>query len=296
MGVASTPEHIIRDRSLSLGAKATWGVLASHSDGFYGNQSVWPSQDTIADHLGMTARAVRNWIGELEAAGHLHVIRQNTHAGRESNVYVLHFPQRESPQEAHRNERSSGVPMGYASPQEPQWKPAGTPVEPQWNGGSSKGLEGSEGREGLEDLPARGKPEQATMFEPPAKQDKKPRAKKPPSDNTVAFDSAWSIWERVAIPAGHVKVKPDGRLYAVVAAAVNRLGLAQFEQVLRWHVETNAKAYSPRLYTIQAWCAGNVLPVTEQAFENAKSGNVSATRQPDNRLQGAKPPELPKWN
>lgn len=164
MGVASTPEHIIRDKRLSVGAKATWTALSSYANGFYGHKHVWPSQETLADDLCVTARCVRNWIGELEAADHLHVIRQNTRGGRESNVYVLHFPQEECQQEAQRNSGSGGVPMGSASPEEAHRKPAGSPEEAHRNAGSSKVLEGSEGLEGSKISSAPVKPSQQPLI------------------------------------------------------------------------------------------------------------------------------------
>lgn len=245
MGVASTPEHIIRDPNLSVGAKAVWGVLASFSDGFYGEQHVWPSQLTIAKHLDVTDRCVRKWITELESAGVLHVVRQNTHAGRESNVYVLHFSQEERPQEPRRNSGSTGVPMEEAkavTPQDAHGKPAGTPQEPRRNAGSSKGLEGSEGLDLFEGSFTPAKPGRT-------------RSPRPRSDTAIAFDTVWALWEKHMIPAQQIREKTDGHKRTSVLNALSKYGLETLEQTMIYYAREYRLRPPSKHWSIEAWCA-----------------------------------------
>jgi len=149
MGVASTPEHIIRDKRLSVGAKATWGALASHTEAFTGNQSVWPGQETLAEYLNVSPRTVHDWLKELETAGYMHVIRESTPQGRKSNTYVLHFPEWKQQPEANRKPTGTMLPVGSVEA-EPNQKPTGSQPEANRKQGSDEGLEGSEGLKGSE--------------------------------------------------------------------------------------------------------------------------------------------------
>lgn len=296
MGVASTPEHIIRHPSLSVGAKATWGALSSYADSFYGEQHVWPSQDTLAKDLNVTPRCIRNWLAEIETAGLMRVIRQNTRAGRESNVYALQFPVAECQQEAHRNSGSSGVPMGSAktkSQQEAKRKPTGSPEEAQRNAGSYEGLEGSEGLDGSEGSFAPDKPTQAALFgnEQP-QQDKPKRKPKQPNDNSVKFHSVWALWEKYMIPAKHVSEKPDPRFWKPVLAGLDKYGIEKLEKVMDWHAKENAKDRYQRVFTLTQWFAQGLLPVTVQRYENA--GGTHQPRQQDNRIAPDNYKEI-KW-
>lgn len=262
MGVASTPEHIIRDKRLSVGAKATWAALSSYANGFYGHKHVWPSQETLADDLCVTARCIRNWIGELEAAELLHVIRQNTRGGRESNVYALHFPQEECQQEAQRNSGSSGIPMGLASPEEAQRKPAGSPEEARRNAGSSKVLEGSEGLEGSKTSSAPVKPTQEAF----ALQQDEPKA----TPKWAKASQVAALWNEL-MPL-QVSCKPDKINSGVLAAAFDSHGLDGLRDLFVWAQSDDwmcGRKGKPSM--AQAWLSKGGLATAQQKRTNGST-------------------------
>src|SRR5947209_1715210 len=65
-GFTQVPNFILEDSALSLGAKVTYSLFlhfAWHKD------SVFPGQDRLAAHMGMSTSRANEYIKELEAAG-----------------------------------------------------------------------------------------------------------------------------------------------------------------------------------------------------------------------------------
>lgn len=79
------PRELLRDSSVSRDARLLWVTLEDYTskDG----EAPWPSQETLAEHLGCTDRTVRTYQTELETAGWLVVEHR---AGR-SNLYHLNW-------------------------------------------------------------------------------------------------------------------------------------------------------------------------------------------------------------
>jgi len=83
IGFAQTPNEVIRNRSLSRDAKATYTLLASYA----GVKKVcWPSLKRLAEDLQAHKNSVRAWITELEKAGAIHVERT---PGKASKYHLL---------------------------------------------------------------------------------------------------------------------------------------------------------------------------------------------------------------
>ena len=102
---AGTPTALIRDPNISAGARTLYGIL----DSFAGShdEAPWPSQATLAHHLGVTDRSVRNYQKELTEAGWLTV----EHRSGTSSLYWL--------EEVPRNPTTGGIgspPPGGSEP------------------------------------------------------------------------------------------------------------------------------------------------------------------------------------
>lgn len=83
IGFAQTPNDVIRNRSLSRDAKATYTLLASYA----GVKRVcWPALKALADDLQAHPNSVRTWIAELEKSGVIYVERT---PGKASKFHLL---------------------------------------------------------------------------------------------------------------------------------------------------------------------------------------------------------------
>lgn len=78
-----TPNWVARIRGLSQGAKQCYGRLVQYAGQ---NGYCWPSQDALADELGVTARQTRDYLRELEK---WELIRTEQRGLQRSNVYVF---------------------------------------------------------------------------------------------------------------------------------------------------------------------------------------------------------------
>lgn len=90
-------QRVARATQLTTGCRAWLGLLASRSDDL--GKPVWGNQERMAEHQGCSARSVRRYAVEAEAAGFLKVTRYKPLRApdgrfyrRASNVYYLTTP------------------------------------------------------------------------------------------------------------------------------------------------------------------------------------------------------------
>jgi len=91
----------------------------------------WPSQETVASHIGATSRGVRKAIGELEARGHVEV-----HAGRGTNSRYRPVLITANPGTAVPHHPGTAVPQLEAQPRNGCSSDPGTAVPQPRNGRS----------------------------------------------------------------------------------------------------------------------------------------------------------------
>ncbi len=84
-GFTQVPNFILRDGTLSLGAKVAYSMFL-HFDWY--NEGCFPGQDTLAQHMGMSVSRVNEYIKELEAAGLVDITRRGQ---GKTNLYRVHF-------------------------------------------------------------------------------------------------------------------------------------------------------------------------------------------------------------
>ena len=84
-GFTQVPNFILRDGTLSLGAKVAYSMFL-HFDWY--NEGCFPGQDTLAQHMGMSVSRVNEYIKELEAAGLVEITRRGQ---GKTNRYKVNF-------------------------------------------------------------------------------------------------------------------------------------------------------------------------------------------------------------
>jgi hypothetical protein len=83
-GFTQVPNFILRDGTLSLGAKVAYSMFLHFA---WNNESCFPGQDRLAQHMGMSVPRVNEYIRELKEAGLVEV----THRGQgKTNLYRVH--------------------------------------------------------------------------------------------------------------------------------------------------------------------------------------------------------------
>ena len=75
------PAFLLRYRGIGPAAKLCFARLVKHCGE---NQTCWPSQETLAEELGVTVRSIGNYLAELEADGFIEIIQRGL---RQSNEY-----------------------------------------------------------------------------------------------------------------------------------------------------------------------------------------------------------------
>lgn len=84
-GFTQVPNFILRDNSLSLGAKVAYAMFLQFA---WHNDSCFPGQDRLAFHMGMSVSRVNEFVKELEAAGLIEITRRGQ---GKTNLYRVHF-------------------------------------------------------------------------------------------------------------------------------------------------------------------------------------------------------------
>lgn len=82
-GFTQVPNVILRNRTLSMGAKLAYAVLLSYA---WQDKSCFPGQVRMAVDLGVIEKSVRTYLQELETAGVILVKRRGQ---GKTNVYTL---------------------------------------------------------------------------------------------------------------------------------------------------------------------------------------------------------------
>ena len=84
-GFTQVPNFILRDGTLSLGAKVAYSMFLHFA---WNNDSCFPGQDRLAQHMGMSVSRVNEYIKELEAAGLIEITRRGQ---GKTNLYRVKF-------------------------------------------------------------------------------------------------------------------------------------------------------------------------------------------------------------
>jgi biotin operon repressor len=84
-GFTQVPNFILRDSALSLGSKVAYSMFLHFA---WNNDSCFPGQDRLAQHMGMSVSRVNEYIKELEAAGLVEIKRRGQ---GKTNIYRINF-------------------------------------------------------------------------------------------------------------------------------------------------------------------------------------------------------------
>ena len=84
-GFTQLPNFILKDPSLSVGAKVTYAMFISYA---WHNESCFPGQERLAQDMGLSRVRVTQLIAELERVGLVKIQRRGQ--GR-TNLYTIHF-------------------------------------------------------------------------------------------------------------------------------------------------------------------------------------------------------------
>jgi hypothetical protein len=88
-GFATIPRALLYDKTISQSAKVVYLALSSRVNA---SLQCWPSQERIADDVGLSLATVKRSLQELAKHGHVTWRIRATAAGRSSNVYTLGNP------------------------------------------------------------------------------------------------------------------------------------------------------------------------------------------------------------
>ena len=84
-GFTQVPNFILKDSSLSVGAKVTYAMFLSYA---WQNDHCFPGQEKLAADMGMSRSSVTAFIGELETVGLVSIQRRGQ---GKTNIYTIHF-------------------------------------------------------------------------------------------------------------------------------------------------------------------------------------------------------------
>ena len=84
-GFTQVPNFILRDSTLSIGAKVTYAMFLSYA---WHNELCFPGQERLAEDMGMSVSRVNEFIKTLESAG---LIEVNRRGQGKTNLYRIKF-------------------------------------------------------------------------------------------------------------------------------------------------------------------------------------------------------------
>jgi hypothetical protein len=84
-GFTQIPNFILRDPSVSIGAKTVYSLLLSYA---WHNDLCFPGQDRLAKDVGMGIASVNRFIKELEACSLIEIARRGQ---GKTNFYTVNF-------------------------------------------------------------------------------------------------------------------------------------------------------------------------------------------------------------
>lgn len=83
-GFTQLPNLILRDKTISVGAKVVYAALLSYA---WHKDCCFPGQEALAEDLGVSKRSVITFLQDLEQAGYLEKVRRGL---GKTNTYILH--------------------------------------------------------------------------------------------------------------------------------------------------------------------------------------------------------------
>jgi Helix-turn-helix domain len=95
-GFTQVPNFILRDGTLSLGAKVTYAMFLQYA---WHNDSCFPGQERLAVDMGMSQSRVSEFIKELAAASLIEIKRRGM---GKTNLYKIKFVVQKPPKNAKR--------------------------------------------------------------------------------------------------------------------------------------------------------------------------------------------------
>ena len=107
-GFTQVPNFILRDGTLSLGAKVTYAMFLHYA---WHNDSCFPGQERLAQDMGMSQSRVSEFIKELAASDLIEIKRRGI---GKTNLYKIKFVVQRVPKNARRQYPDIGRPIsGY---------------------------------------------------------------------------------------------------------------------------------------------------------------------------------------
>jgi len=82
-GFTQVPNSVLRDEDISIRARLLYSVLLSYA---WEQDFCFPSQDSLADDMGCSARNIRNILKELLEENYIEIVRRGY---EETNIYIL---------------------------------------------------------------------------------------------------------------------------------------------------------------------------------------------------------------
>jgi len=84
-GFTQVPNFILRDGTISLGAKVAYSMFLHF---VWNNDSCFPGQERLAQHMGMSVSRVNEFIKELEGVGLIEIKRRGQ---GKTNIYRVNY-------------------------------------------------------------------------------------------------------------------------------------------------------------------------------------------------------------
>ena len=84
-GFTQLPNFILRDPSLSIGAKTTYALFLSYA---WHNNLCFPGQSRLARDIGMSVGSINAFIKELQTSGLIEITRRGQ---GKTNLYTINF-------------------------------------------------------------------------------------------------------------------------------------------------------------------------------------------------------------
>jgi hypothetical protein len=99
-GFTQVPNFILKNPEISVGAKVAYAMFLSYA---WHNDSCFPGQDRLAEDMGMSRSRVTEFVGELEKAELITILRRGQ---GKTNLYTIHFPVKQAGDKSPRGRRA----------------------------------------------------------------------------------------------------------------------------------------------------------------------------------------------
>lgn len=88
-GFTQVPNFILENPDISIGAKVTYAMFLKYA---WDKDCVFPGQETLASHIGISASRVSEYVKELKELGLIEITRRGL---GKTNLYKLNFTVRQ---------------------------------------------------------------------------------------------------------------------------------------------------------------------------------------------------------